>query len=123
MNVIVKASGLTEESFRLNDKYRETAKAFFESETGAAILYLLQNKAKVKPRVEAVPAEAVQDYSLAELSRLGGIQQSFDLITSLCLPPVTATTKQPVPQLGKHDEKDLPPEFKFTKPPQAETKS
>jgi hypothetical protein len=123
MNVILKSTDLTEDGFRSNNQLRGPAQTFFESEAGAALLYLLKEKAKFKSKGVAVPAEAISNYSIAELSRLSGVQEAIDLITTLCVMPKPPKQVRSMPQLGSESEENLPPKFELNKQPPATTQS
>jgi hypothetical protein len=117
MNVIVNSTGLTEESFRNSEKLRTELNGFVEGGCGASLLFLLKQRAKVKSKRDAVPPDAIPTYSVAELSRLAGIQEAIDLIEGLCETPSQQNGRVTIPQLGVHDEKSLPPKFEVKATP------
>lgn len=117
MNVTVNSKNLTEETFRNSDTLRDGLRNFIEGTTsGSALLFLLREKAKIKSRTGAVPHEAIATYSVAELSRLAGIQEAIDLITNLCDVPAQQPNRSIVQPLGVYTEKELPPKFEVSTP-------
>lgn len=102
----------TEDLFRGDDKLRTSLIAFLNSEAGKKLQYLLREKAKVRPRSPvAIHHDAVENCALAELSRLGGIQETIDFITSLCNKPKITITPSLMKPLGEHPESDLAPKM------------
>ncbi len=119
MSAVIVNSDVTDESFRKDDKFRGQAKDFFQSPCGAHLLFLLKKKTEFRNRKEAVPHDAIANYSIAELSRHAGIQEVIDLIKSLCEPPPKEPEKKAMPQLDSKSEVGLPAKFVVNKKPPA----